>query len=416
MQILVAGVRQRKAPIAVRERFALTEAEVAEAMRRLVAEPVIGECIVLTTCNRTEIYVAVDKTDVGMDTIKRFFREFKGVDVEVYRQAVFTLLHEDAVLHLLRVASGLDSLILGEAQILGQVKDSLARAQKAGTSGRILDRLFNTAIAVGKRVRTETGIASKDVSVSRAAYDLARRIEPDFADKRIALIGGGKMATILMGTLKQDLSPAQQRRITIVNRSESRLNDLIAKYGYRGVGWDDVDTVLAEAEVLFIATGAPHVVLSRKQFESLGPKLILDISVPRNVDPAVGELPHIRLYNTDDLEGLNTFTPESQQAMMDQAQAIMAEEYVRFHHWYASLPVVPTITGLRTKVEEMRRAQLAALGDVSEHDAARLDRMSRRLVNKMLHEPIVRLRSGHRGEIVIKAEVLSDLFNINETP
>ncbi len=427
MKILVTGVRQKNAPIEIREQFALSADELDKAIQHLQGMPAIQECAILTTCNRTEIYTVVDETNQGIDSIKRFFREFKGVDFDLHRLAVFTLLHEDAILHLFRVASGLDSLILGEGQILGQVKDMYARLKKQNLvrtlpsgngSGKsvVLDRLFKAAITTGKRVRSETGIASRDVSVSRSAYELARRLEPDFANRRITLLGGGKMATILMSALKQDLSAAQQSNITIVNRSEDRLMVLCDKYGFQGQGWEGLDTVIERSDVLFVATGAPHVVLTPHHFSKEGQKLILDISVPRNVAPEVGDLPGIQLYNTDSLDGESQLPQEYQDEVLCHAKEILEEEYAQFYGWYVSLPAVPTITELRSKVESIRRAQLASYGTLSKSDSRVLDEMSRGLVNKILHEPTVRLRTSGRTaeEIASKAEVLGHLFNLDE--
>ncbi len=418
MKILVAGVRQKNAPIAVRERFALSAHELDEAVHYLQSIPGIRECALLTTCNRTEIYMIVDETNQGIDSIKQFFRDVKGVDFDLYRLSVFTFLQEDAILHLFRVASGLDSLILGEGQILGQVKEAYARFTNQPKTNKsvILDRLFKTAISVGKRVRTETDIARKDVSVSRSAYDLAKRLVPDFANQRITLIGGGKMATILMSALKHDLSEAQQKNITIVNRSEERLHSLREKYHFQGRSWDDLASVIKESDVLFVATGAPHIVLEQHHFQDSGPKLIIDISVPRNVAPNVGELSEVQLYNTDNLEGegQSHLSKEHQDEIITHAKEILEEEYAQFYRWYISLSAIPTLTELRSKVESIRRSQLASYRSLSETDSRQFDKMSRGLVNKILHEPMVRLRTAGNTpeEIASKAEVLGHLFNL----
>ncbi len=420
MKILVAGVRQKNAPIDVRERFALSAQDLDEATACLQSMAGIRECAILSTCNRTEIYTIVDETSQGIDSIKRFFQEFKGVDFDLHRLAVFTLLQEDAILHLFRVASGLDSLILGEGQILGQVKETYARFKKQGNSrvkGVILDRLFKTAISVGKRVRTETSIASKDASVSRAAYDLAKGLVSDFSSQRIALIGGGKMATILMSALKQDLTEAQQEKITIVNRSEARLTALCEKYRFQGVAWEQLTSVIEASDILFVATGAPHVLLEKEHFQSTGNKLIIDISVPRNVAPEVADLSGIQLYNTDSLGAESDFSDEHQEDILRHARDILEEEYASFYRWYVSLSAIPTITELRSKVESIRRNQLASYKTSSTNDVQILDEMSRGLVNKILHEPMVRLRAAGKTseEIASKAEVLGHLFNLDES-
>ncbi len=414
MSILVTGVRHRTAPIEVREQFALLEEEVPRALETLRACAGIEECAILTTCNRTEIYAVVTDTEQGLQSIRQFYKLFKGFNVEPYRQYSFNLMHEDAVLHLFRVASGLDSLILGEGQILGQVKDALASAQKAKTTGMLLDKLFKSAITVGKRVRTETGIAEKDVSVSLAAYELAGRLCPDLLDKRIALVGGGKMAEILIRCLQRDMTPAQQERVILVNRSPQRLNELCTRYGCQGQAWEGLDEAIARADVIFVATGAPHVVLGKPHFEGKGDKLILDISVPRNVDPRVKELSTIRLFNTDDLAGIGGFSSEVQRRLTEQAQVILEEEAAAFQQWRTGLSAIPTIARLRAKVETIRQAELAATGTMgSNYDL--IDEISRNLIQKILHDPTVRLKTSRNlEEIYHQASVLSHLFDIDD--
>lgn len=416
MSILVTGVRHRTAPIEVREQFALLEEEVPRALATLRNCAGIEECAILTTCNRTEIYAVVTDTELGLQSIRQFYKLFKGFSIEPYRQYTFNLMHEDAVLHLFRVASGLDSLILGEGQILGQVKDALSVAQKAQATGMLLDRLFKSAITVGKRVRTETGIAEKDVSVSLAAYELASRLDPDLLNKRIALVGGGKMAEILIRCLQRDMTAEQQARVILVNRSRQRLDELCARYGCQGWTWEGIDEALEAADVVFVATGAPHVVLGKPHFEGKGEKLLMDISVPRNVDPRVTELATIRLFNTDDLAGIGGFSHEAQRRLAEQAQVILEEEARNFHQWRTGLSAIPTIARLRAKVETIRQAELAATGTLGPHYDL-IDEISRNLIQKILHDPTVRLKaSTNLEEIYQQASVLSHLFDIDPLP
>lgn len=412
MHILVMGVRHRTAPIEVRERFALLEEEVCPALECLKAMPGVLECAILTTCNRTEIYTVVRDTEMGHDAILRFYREFKGLDISQYARYRFMLMHGDAVMHLFQVASGMDSLILGEGQILGQVKDALATAHKVGTNGTVLNKLFKAAISAGKRVRTETGIAEKDVSVSRAAYELAQSLEPELLNRRIALVGGGKMAEIMLTALKRDMTPAQQANVLIVNRSKGRLETLVEKYGFAGVLWDELPRIIRESEVLFVATGAPHIVLGPEHFENAGSKLVLDISVPRNVNSSVGKLPGIRLYNTDNLAD-GAFALENQAELKRLAQAMLNEEAEAFQQWFISLPVVPVITQLHSKLEQLRKTELSQSMDENETNFAAVDELSRSLVRKILHDPTVRLKSTRTMEEIYQhAAALSHLFDI----
>lgn len=412
MHILVSGVRHRTATIEIREKFALLEEEVPAALKALRAAPGIEECAIVTTCNRTEIYAAVSDTETGLQSIKQFYQSFKNLDADLYRQHTFSLLHEDAIMHLFRVASGLDSLIVGEGQILGQVKGALCIAQQEKTAGTLLDKLFKSALLVGKRVRTETGIAEKDVSVSLAAFDFAKRTVPELLERRVTLIGGGKMAEIMMSLFKQDMTPEQRANVLLVNRSPQRLEELCARYGFKGLSWERMGEAIRHADILFVATGAPHVVLGKDDFEGQGEKLVIDIAVPRNVDPRVAELPGIRLYNTDNLAGVGGFSPGAEQALKHQAQDIIEEECALFLQWRMSLTVARTITRLREKVESIRQAELAANVAPGAHYEI-IDAISKSLIQKILHDPTVRLKNSRSlAEIYHQASTLSHLFNI----
>lgn len=415
MHILVSGVRHRTADIGIRERFALLEHEVPAALAELRSLDGVEECAILTTCNRTEIYAVVSDTEKGLQAIRQYYRRFKGLEEDLYRQHTFSLLHEDAVTHLFRVASGIDSLILGEGQILGQVKDALAVAQREKTIGALLDKLFKSAISVGKRVRTETGIAEKDVSVSLAAFEFARKQDPDLLNRRITLIGGGKMAQIVMNLLKQGMTPDQQANVMLVNRSAERLNELTKRFGFRGVSWERMEDAIAQAEVLFVATGAPHIVLGQPDFEDKGRKLVIDIAVPRNVDPRVAELEGIQLFNTDNLAGAAGLSQDVQLQLKQQAQEIIEEECANYQQWRVSLSIIPTLTRLREKVESIRKAELAASPSVGDNYDM-IDAISKSLIQKILHDPTVRLKNSRNlADIYHQASVLSQLFNIDDT-
>lgn len=428
MRILVAGVRHQTAPIEVREKVALSEAEIQPSLQKLLALPAIRECVILTTCNRVELYAAVEDTETAMTSIQTFFRQFKDFDWQAHRKYVFTLLNEDAIRHLYQVASGLDSLILGEGQILAQVKDALVTAQSAKTSGVLLDKLFKSAMTVGKRVRTETGIAQRDVSVAQAAYQFVLRQDSQLLDRRIGVLGGGKMAEILLEQLKQDLPAERRGQVTMLNRSQTRLQDLMAQFGFSGLTWEGIGALLENTDVLFVATGAPHVVLPVEMFQGCSPKLIIDISVPRNVAPEVADLPGMTLFNADNLGEEAEANCRSQAAMLAMTQQILEEEYQEFQAWRISLPAHATIAQLRAHAEKIRKtetenhrneAEALALGDSGASGdslSERLDRVTRSIVNKLLHKPSVRIRSAgtNRYEIERQAALLRYLFDVQE--
>lgn len=423
MHVIVTGVRHKMASIEVRERFALLENEFEEATRLLLSLPGIHGCSLLSTCNRSEMYLVVDDVQTAYDSVCQFYRTLKNIDINDYRSHMFQLLNEDAALHLFRVASGLDSLILGEGQILGQVKDMLSAAQRRQSIHPVLDRLLKAAIMVGKRVRTETGIADKDISVSKAAYTFSKQYfkkqNVTLFDQKIALIGGGKMASLLMSSLSREMTPEQKANVCIVNRSEERLAELTEQFGFQGKLWSDLSQVIEEADVLFVATGAPHVLLGSKHFEHLNseqPKLLIDISMPRNVDPSVGELSQIDLYNTDNLSGVIDLSKDSQQDLVAMASRIIDEELDIFTQWRVSRSASPTISFLHAKLEALRQKELEKQGIDSDEVFALADNLSRMLVKKILHEPSVKLREGESiAAIHAQADLLSQLFNITES-
>ncbi|MBY0404399.1 MAG: glutamyl-tRNA reductase [Cyanobacteria bacterium] len=415
MHIVVAGVRHKTAPIEIREKFALSDMEVESSIPLLLKLPGIQECAILTTCNRTEVYVVTNQSEIGMESIRTFFKNVKNVDMDEYRSSMFTLMHEDAVTHLFRVASGLDSLILGEGQILAQVKETLATAIRLKSNGVVVDKLFKAALKVGKRVRSETGIASRDISVSQAAFDFAKTTFPSLLDENILVVGGGKMAEILLSSLKSAMTPSQAKNITLINRSESRLNTLKEKFNLQGETWDSLPTKLETATVVFVATGAPHIVLDTSDFKESYPKLIIDISVPRNVSPEVGDLAGLQLLNTDDLTGVSGFSIENVEVLKGQATQLIQEELLEFLQWFISLPVVvPTITLLRSKVETIRKAEASCACPVTGTSCSVIDNLSKNLVNKILHDPTVRLKTTQNlEEIYQQAAMLSHLFNFD---
>lgn len=414
MRLLVCGIRHRQAGLDIRDQVALTSDELPKVLEQLTCQNTnIAGVVVLSTCNRSELYVVTDDIPAARRQIFQTIDALKGIDEALLAPYFFTLIDEDAVLHLMRVASGLDSLIIGEGQILNQVKDAYQFARHQQTLHPILERWFQQALTVGKRIRTETGIAKKDVSVSRAAYNRAKAMVPGFFSKRITLIGGGKMATLLMSSLAKALPDTDDRqRITIVNRSQLRLQELVSTYGFKGVTWDGVQSALDAADVVFVATGAPHVLLTPEHFDTPKQKHILDVSVPRNVDPAVGQLAHINLTNTDDLKGDMPLSQLEQAQLLADAERIIVEEYQAFYQWQLTLSAVPTITRLRDRVETIRQEHIAPHAKHSH--AAVVDKVSRRLVNSLFHQPLSQLRQGESMEALgHQIALMNRLFDLN---
>jgi glutamyl-tRNA reductase len=391
---MATGLRYTSAKLDIRERVAFHDSEIYASLSELLRFPSIEEACILTTCNRVELYLRVNHPLQALNDVRQFFINTKQFDPNEHAGCLFTYLGEDAVKHLMSVSAGLDSLILGEGQILSQVKLAYQQSQEAGTCGRYLNKLFNTAIGLGKDVRHQTGISCRDASVSKAALTLALQHNPDVFKQRIAVVGGGKMASLILERLSQEVPFNERSRVTIVNRSPHRLDELTQQYHFHGSTWEGIPQVLADADVVFIATGAPHLLFYIEHFNQLPnkPRALYDISVPRNVDVNVGQLPHIALYNTDDLEGLHGFSLETEAQLRATAQALIESAYINLCNWEVSLPTASVIEQLRQQVEAFRQTELSHLGVPSAHAVDDIDAWSRVFINRLLHQPTLQLK------------------------
>lgn len=423
MQQIVIGVRHQSAPIEVREKLAFPKKELDQALSTLLTYPGIAEAAILSTCNRTEIYASVTDSEAGMHALKAFLRNTKGFDYTEHMHHIFMLMHEDAVMHLFRVASGLDSLALGEGQILSQVKEAMSSAMACGAAGEVIENLFKTAITVGKAVRSETDIASRDASIARWAFEHVQERHPDFLQGNIALIGAGKMNEILLECIRQARSglSSKQGRLLLVNRSLERLADLQRDYQIEVCSIDELNQVAHAFDTFFVATGSPNYLIKPEAFDGIdSAKVIMDISVPRNVDPAVGELAGISLYNTDSLSNMLRLSGERKLQLIHQAHQIIEREYRKYYHWYHTRPATPVIKKMRKHVEDIRKREVDTFSTVCPKTNSQcniIDKLSRSLVNKILHDPTVQLRSTPELEdIYRKAEMLSFLFKLPGEP
>jgi glutamyl-tRNA reductase len=398
MPLLITGLRYTTAAINVREQIAFTEAELPSALACLSAMPAITEAGILTTCNRVELHLNVTNLHDGKVAVAQFFDVFKQFNVQQYQANLFAYAEEDAIRHLLTVASGLDSIIIGEGQILGQVRDAFELAKTSGTLGKNLHQLYTTALHTGKLVRTETGIASRDTSVASAAYQLAKQLDvATFQQQTVLVIGGGKMAELLLERFQQEATsvtkPCVQQQVIVINRSQQRLAYLQQKFGFTACTFDDLLPLLPQADSIFVATSAPHPLLYPEHFTQLSkPVRIFDISVPRNVDEAVGQLPKVSLYNTDDLVGVGAYCPETEARIRHDAEQLIETAYWEFKHWQQLRSTVqPTLVAVRSQAEQARLAALAQAKEAPLSGDA-LAEWSRALINKVLHAPSIALR------------------------
>lgn len=419
MNIAVVGLSHKTAPVEIREKLSIQEAKLESALNHLKGYPHIQEVAIISTCNRLEIYAVVTETEKGIIEITQFLAETGHIPLYQLRRYLFILLHQDAVRHLLRVAAGLESLVLGEGQILAQVKNTHKLAQKHKGIGQLLDRLFKQAMTAGKRVRTETNIGTGAVSISSAAVELAAIKVENLANYRISIIGAGKMSRLLV----KHLAAKGVTEITVVNRSRRRAEELAQEFPQVSLNIQllpEMMSVIQASDMVFTSTSATEPILNREKLESVlnQPLMLFDISVPRNVDSNVSGMDKVAAYNVDDLKAVVAQNYESRRQMAQEAEILLEEEVEAFDLWWRSLETVPTISCLRNKVEDIREQELekalSRLGtEFAEKHQEVIEALTRGIVNKILHEPMVQLRA--QQDIEARKQCLQSLqmlFNL----
>jgi glutamyl-tRNA reductase len=406
MHLVLVGTSHHHAPVEVRERLAVGADFVGELDS-------VGEIVCLSTCNRTELYVAGSDRDDAETRASRALTSLAGSEVE---PLLYRLHDESAALHLFRVAAGLDSLVPGEGEILGQVRT----AYEEGRVGPLLDRLFRQALHVGKRVRAETAIGESPTSVPAAAAALAQQVFGDLAGRRVLIVGAGKTGEQTARSLL-----ARGAEIAVVaNRSSSRAEELARRVGGRAVALAEVEHELADVDVVVSATSSEQVVLAREQVAgALGarrgvPLFLIDIAVPRDLDPAIDELEGCFLYDIDDLQEVVEASLAARRHEGEAAETIAVREARKFGSWLSSLDVVPAITQLRARAEEIRRAELARaegrLGRLSDADRNAVESLTSQIVNKLLHLPTVRMKEAAAGaDGAVYADAVRRLFDLD---
>jgi len=417
MHLVVLGINYHSSPIAIRERFIIPAYCMSHALHALARFPHVKEAAVLSTCNRTEVYAVVTDIQAGIAEIESFFLSTQTIADHGALKPNFKLLRDDVALHLNRVASGLDSMVLGEGQIMSQVKAALRAAQDAGTAGPVLAQIFNFALNCGKRVRTETAMARRAVSVSSAAVELAREKLGTLKAKTVLLIGAGKMAKICA---KHLLNESGVNAVVMINRTSERVKQFAeeklpnADKFKVGFEFDDRYELAANADLVIVSTSAAeHVLqaaeLKKHRADMKKPLCIVDISAPRNVDPAIAEFDDVRLFDSDHLCEIVNRNLAEREALVSEADAIVFETLEEFHSWQRALLVVPTITGLRRKIESIRERVTAGGGE-----NAHAEQISRAIVNQILHHPTVQLKATVDYQTLRQqAEALQTLFDLD---
>ena len=394
MGVIVLGVSHHGAPLDVRERLAFRAAEVLPTLARLRDAAGAREGVLLSTCNRTELYLVDGSGDAVAEGWK-MLSERLGADAS---GCGYVRRDREAAAHLFRVASGMDSMVVGEAQIHGQVRDAWESSRPA--AGTVLNRLFQSALLAGGRVRSETTLGHGALSVSSAAVQLSKKIFGGLVGRRVMVLGAGEMAELALASLQQE----GVRAAIVANRTFERARELAAQYGATAVHYDEAWEALVEVDLLLCSTAAPRPVVSADRVRAAvarrgdRPLCILDIAVPRDVDPAVAELDNVFLYDIDDLHAVVNSNLARRHSALPAAEAVIADEVEKFWQWVAGLAAVPVLTQIRAEMNRVRERELSAalrrLPDLSPEQRAAVEHFSQSLMNKFMHEPSVRLRAA----------------------
>ena len=419
MNLIVIGVNHQTAPVEVREQFAIPEARLPEAVKTLVSQPGIEEAMIVSTCNRVEV-VARAK-DANAD-LQGCLQNLYGFDPQPYRKYLYEYREREAVRHVFRVASSLDSMVVGEPQILGQVKEAYATARAVGAVNSQLDALYTRAFAVAKRVRTETAIATSAVSIASVAVELAKKIFGHLEGKSVYLVGAGKMCELAA----RHLLAHGASKIYVGNRTYERAVALAAKFDGEAITFDQLYDTVERADIVISSTGAPHTIFRKEHGEKFlnrrknRPMFFIDIAVPRDVDPEMNKLDGIFVYDIDDLQQMVASHISDRRAEADRAEAIVQLEVDKFQARMQTLDVVPTIVSLQEHLETVRQAEIdrvrGRLGNLTPEQELAVDALSRGIINKIMHTPITTLKSAAResSESTTVIDLVRKLFNLRD--
>ncbi len=411
-QILVLGWNFRGASGPVRERIALTADEVRDGLRRLLGRGLVSESVIVSTCHRSEIYSIGQGEQVG-DQLTRFISEWRGLDPALLESASFRRFGAEAARHLFRVASGLDSMALGESEVLGQVRQALSIARETGSTRAVLHRLFESAVRAGKRVRTETEIAVHPLSIPSIGVELATKVFGDLGERTLLLLGSGETGTLFA----RHALEAGVRNLRIANRTLAHAQDLAARVGARVVPWDSVARELPSADVVVGTTASPVPVVKRADVEAAmrqrrgRPMFFLDLAMPPDVDPEVKGVYNVFAYDLDGLEEVAAGNRRRRVREVPRAEEILEEELERFLGWFGNLSVIPTVTDLKRRLEQIRDGELERLPP---GDRERLRPLAESIVAKLLHEPMRRMKNEpDAAKKLDRVEAIRHLFDLD---
>ena len=419
MHIVIIGLSHKTAPVEIREKLAFAPTAMERPLRQMLELPTITEGLIVSTCNRVELCAVTKEPDAAIAELRRFLAEYHEVSPEEINENLFDYQGEEAIRHLFRVSSSLDSMVLGEPQILGQIKTAYGYAAEFKTAGLILNRFLHKAFSVAKRVRTETAIASNAVSVSFAAVELARKIFDRIDNKGVMIIGAGEMCELAA----RHFVANGISKVLVTNRTFERAEKLAAEFNGKAVPFDSFVDHLAEVDIIMTSTGAPNFILGKRQMEEVlkrrknRPMFLIDIAVPRDIDPKVNDISNTYLYDVDDLQGVVQANLKERQKEAGKAEAIVEQEIGQFHLWLGNLEVKPTVIALRRKLDEIRQQELEKtfgnLKDLSGKQRKSIEAMAGAIINKILHKPTAILKNSQNdmsGEDYVDA--IRTLFDL----
>ncbi|QCR33043.1 glutamyl-tRNA reductase [Lysinibacillus sp. SGAir0095] len=421
MHTLVVGLNYKTAPVEIREKLSFIESELPKAMAALKKEKSILEDVIVSTCNRTEIYAVVDQLHTGRYYIKQFLAKWFDISVEQFDEHLYIREDDDSLHHLFRVTSGIDSMVLGETQILGQVKKSFLDAQEVGTTGTIYNHLFKQAVTFAKRAHNETTINEKAVSVSYAAVELAKKIFGSLKNKHVAILGAGKMGELAI----QNLYGNGVGKVTVVNRTFEKAEKLASKFNGDAKSMQELQCMLLEADILISSTGATDYVIDYELMQFVErlrkgkPLFMVDIAVPRDIDPHISDLPNVFLYDIDDLQGIVEANLAEREQAAKEITEMIGQEVIQFKDWFATLGVVPVISALRKKANRIQQETMASIENkmpnLTEREMKILNKHTKSIINQLLKDPILQAKElANSPKANQQLQLFQQIFGIEE--
>ncbi|MCG7435802.1 glutamyl-tRNA reductase [Lysinibacillus fusiformis] len=421
MHTIVVGLNYKTAPVEIREKLSFIESELPQAMEALQKQKSILENVIVSTCNRTEIYAVVDQLHTGRHFVKQFLADWFDLPVETFSSYLTIREEDEAVEHLFKVTAGIDSMVLGETQILGQVKKSFLSGQEIGTTGTVYNQLFKQAVTFAKRAHNETAIGENAVSVSYAAVELAKKIFGSLQRKHVAILGAGKMGELAI----ENLYGSGVGKVTVINRTFEKAESLAAKFHGQAKSMKELQCSLLEADILITSTGATDYVIDYELMQFVErlrkgkPLFMVDIAVPRDIDPRVGDLPNVFLYDIDDLQGIvEANLAERERAAADITDMI-GHEVLQFKDWVSTLGVVPVISALRKKANRIQEETMTSIEnkmpDLTERERKILSKHTKSIINQLLKEPILQAKEmANSPKANEQLRLFQQIFGIEE--